>query len=95
MRTAPGQDRISVPVKIGNPIGSDSPAYLALTAADECIRKGREGGRCRARERETPSRRGGGSPEKNPALIGDIPCHFGSLFSRVGDDSLDILPVPC
>jgi ribosomal protein S18 acetylase RimI-like enzyme len=33
MRPAPGQDRISVPVKIGNPIGSDSPAYLALTAA--------------------------------------------------------------
>ena len=34
MRPAPGQDRISVPVKIGNPIGSDSPAYLALTAAE-------------------------------------------------------------
>ena len=33
-RPAPRQDRISVPVKIGNPIGSDSAAYLALTAAD-------------------------------------------------------------
>ena len=38
---------------------------------------------------------GGGSPEKNPASIGDIPCHFGSIFSQVGEDSLDILPVPC
>jgi hypothetical protein len=37
MRPAPGQDRISVPVKIGNPIGSDSPAYLALTAAREDV----------------------------------------------------------
>jgi hypothetical protein len=37
VRPAPRQDRISVPVKIGNPIGSDSPAYLALTAADADI----------------------------------------------------------
>lgn len=34
MRRLQGQDRISVPVKIGSPIGSDSPAYLALTAAE-------------------------------------------------------------
>ena len=33
MRPAPRQDQISVPVKIGNPIGSDSPACRALTAA--------------------------------------------------------------
>jgi hypothetical protein len=37
MRRGSRQDRIPVPVKIGNPIGSDSPAYVALTAADEDI----------------------------------------------------------
>jgi hypothetical protein len=67
----------------------------ARIAAEEWIRKGRERDRCWARKRETPNRREARSPEKNPAFIGDIPCRFGSLFFQVGEDSVDILPVPC
>ena len=91
--------RMTVATKMGRRVALDPALYtlasfrewtedrgsVAMTVrSEECIRKGQEGDRCRARKRETPSRREGGSPEKNPALISDIPCHLGSLFLSSG-----------